>query len=129
MNIPILETFHPTPIVTIHEGTISTTDEMVDFGEDAMVSLGQYFWSRREKVVKKGSKRSRARTFKQGSVPNQIIWKRDSSDTKQESLDTIAAMGSFVGANFDSVSQLNKELEEKEQALQRSKLDKAQAEA
>ena len=55
----------PEPLVVIHEGTISTPDEMADFGEEVVVSLGQYFWSRKEKVVvKKGSKRSREGTFK-----------------------------------------------------------------
>ena len=38
-------------------------------------------------------------------------------------------MGAFIGANFDSVSQLNKELEEKEQELQKIKQDLEQAEA
>ena len=38
-------------------------------------------------------------------------------------------MGYFAGDNFDLVSQLNKELEEKEQELQRSKLDQVQDEA
>ena len=104
MEVPIPET-----LVAIHEGTISTTEEMSDFGEGAVVSPGQYFWSRKEKgVVKKGSKRSREGTFKQGSIPNQIIWKTDSSNTKKEALDTTSAMGDFVRANFDLVSQLNK---------------------
>ena len=114
MKVPIPDPSQPAPLVSVHEGTISTTYEMVDFGEDVVVSLGQYLWSIKKKfVVKKGSKRSREWTFKQGSVLNQIIWKRDSLDTKQESLDMEAAMGDFVGANFDSVSQLNKEVEEK----------------
>ena len=45
---------------------------------------------------------------------NQIIWKRASSDIKQEALDTAAAMEAFAEANFDSVSQLNKEFRDKE---------------
>ena len=53
-------------------------------------------------------------------VPHHIIWKRDSSNTKQESLDTSAAMGAFAGANFDFVSQLNNEYEDKEKELQNS---------
>ena len=48
--------------------------------------------------------------FKQGTVPNQIIWKRDSTDVKQEALETKTAMGAFAGANYDSVSSLNKEI-------------------
>ena len=71
--------------------------------------------------MKKGYKRTREGTFKQGAVPHHIVWKGDSLDTKQEALDTTTATGYFVGANFDSVSQLNKELEEKEKELQKSK--------
>ena len=130
MEIPTLETCQPEPLMTIHEGTIFTSEEMTYFGEDVVVSLGKYFWSRKDKaVVKNGYKRTRESTFNQGVVQNQIIWKRDSFDTKQESLDTEAAMGAFDGANFNSVSQLNKELEEKEQELQKSKKYLVQVEA
>ena len=48
----------------VHEGTISTSEEMVDFGEDAVVSLGKHFWSRKDKaVVKNGYKITRESTF------------------------------------------------------------------
>ena len=94
------------------------------FGEYSVVFLGKYLWIRKDKaMVKKGSKRTREGTFKQGVVQNHIIWKRDSSDTKQEALDTTTSMGAFPGANFESLSQLNKELEEKKQELQNSKKD------
>ena len=67
MKIPTPKTPQPTPLVTIHEGTISTVDEMADFGEDAVVSLGQYFLSRKERaVIKKGTKRSREETTNKG---------------------------------------------------------------
>ena len=72
-------------------------------------------------MVKKGSKRSREFTFKQGSVPNYIIWKRASNDVKKEALEIAAAMGDFAGENYDSFSFLNKEVEEKEEELHRSK--------
>ena len=36
-------------------------------------------------------------------------------------------MGAFAGENYDSISQLNKEVEEKGQDLQRSKHDQEQA--
>ena len=75
------------------------------FSDDVVVSLGEYFWRKEEKViVKKGSNISREGTFKQGSVPNLIIWKRASIDVKQEALETAAAMGASAGENFDSVS-------------------------
>ena len=79
--------------------------------------------------MKKGSKRKRERTFNQGVVQNHIIWKSDSSDTKQESLDTTPAMVAFGGANFDSVSHLKKDMEEKEHEMQRSKQKLVQVEA
>ena len=80
-------------------------------------------------MVKNGSKRIREGTFKKGEVPHHIIWKRDSSDTKQESLDTTPAMVAFGGANFDSVSHLKKDMEEKAHELQRSKYKLVQVEA
>ena len=42
-------------------------------------------------------------------------------------MDTTTAMGAFVGENFDSVYQLNKEFQDKEQELQRAKQELAQA--
>ena len=55
VEVPISQS-QPDPSVTVQEGTISTTEEMDDFGKDAVVSLGNYFWSRKEKVVvKKGA--------------------------------------------------------------------------
>ena len=72
------------------------------FGEYVVVSLGKYFWSSKDKaVVKKGCRISREGTFKHGAVPHHIICKRDSSNTKQEDLDTTTAMGDFTGENFD----------------------------
>ena len=71
--------------------------------------------------MKQGSKRKREGTLNKGAVPHHIICKMGSFDTKQDSMDTIAAMGAFVGASFDSVSQLNKELEGKEEEMQNSR--------
>ena len=96
------------------------------FGEDAVVSLGKYFWRRKYKVVfKKVAKRTRERIEKMVPTVRQTIQKRDPSDTKQGSLGTTAPMGAFVGANLDSVSQLNKEFKDKEQGLQKEKHDLA----
>ena len=118
MSIPTPNTSQPTPIVIVSEGSISTVEEVTYFGDDAVVSLGEYFWRKTEKaVVKKGSKRSREWTIKQGSVPNQIIWKRASTDVKQEALVTVTTMGAFAGANYNSVSSLNKEIEMKKREL------------
>ena len=43
-----------------------------------------------------------------------IVWKRASNNVKKEALETVGAMGSFAGENYDSVSFPNKEFEEKE---------------
>ena len=64
----------PEPLVTVEEGTISTTEEMAYFGKDVVVSLGNYFWSRKEKfVVRKGAKRTREGTVKKVVSLNQIF--------------------------------------------------------
>ena len=47
-------------------------------------------------------------------------------DVKHDALETAASMGAFARENYDSVSQLNKEMEEKEQELQKSKQDQEQ---
>ena len=87
--------------------TISTKEEMANFGEDVVVYLGKYFWSRKEKVVvKKGAKRTREGTVKK--VPTQIISKSDFSNTKHDALKTTTAMEAFARENYDSISQLNK---------------------
>ena len=58
-------------------------------------------------------------------MPNKIIWKRSSKNVKQKTLETTASMGSFVGDNYDSVSSLNKEIEMKEQELQKIKQEQS----
>ena len=73
VEVPISQS-QPKPLVSVQEGTISTTDEMTDFGEDIVVSLRKYFWNKKEKsVVKKGAKRTRERTGKQVETLNHII--------------------------------------------------------
>ena len=116
INIPI-----PTPpdsqpvsLVTVSEVSTLIGDHISDFGDDAVVSLGENFQSRKEKVVvKKGTKRSREGTLVHGTIPNQVIWKMASIVFKQKALETTTTMGAFGGANKDSVSSLNKEIEMK----------------
>ena len=79
--------------------------------------------------MKKGTKRMREGTIKKVPTLNQIIWKSDSPDIKQGDLDTTTTMGDFAGANFDSISELNKAFLDKEQELQKSKQDLVVAEA
>ena len=115
MPIPTPTTSQPISLVIVSEISTPTVEEIADFCEDAVESLREYFWNKKEKdVVKKGTKRAREGTLMQGTVPNHIIWKRTSTYVKQEALETSASMGDFVGANYDSVSSLNKEIEVKE---------------
>ena len=46
---------------------------------------------------------------------SQRIWKLDTPDSKQGELDTIADIGAFAGANYDSISKLSVTLTDKEQ--------------
>ena len=67
MPIPTPVIPQPVPLVIVFEETIPTAEEVAYFGEDTVESIGEYFWSRAKKaMVKKGSKRSREGTFKQG---------------------------------------------------------------
>ena len=59
---------------------------------------------------------------------NQVIYKSNSPDIKQGALDTVVAMGDFARANYDSISQLNKDILDKEQELQKTKQDLVAAE-
>ena len=103
---------------------------MAYFEEDVMVPMGKYYWSKKDKVViKKGTKRTREGATKQIPSLNQVIWKSDTLDIKQGALDIVGAIRAFAGANYDSVSQLSLTLSDKEQELQKSKLDLAAAEA
>ena len=54
---------------------------------------------------------------------NKVIQRSPTTDIQQGALDTEAAMGVFIGANFDSVSQLSLSLRDKEKELQKSKLE------
>ena len=102
-------------MVTRQQEAISASKGMANFGEDVVVSMGKYFWSKKDKaMMKKGTNRTREGIIKHAPTLNQVIWKSDSHDINQGSLDIIAAMGDFARANFDSISQLNKDILVKE---------------
>ena len=95
-----------------------------------MVCMGKYYWSKKDKVVmKRGAKRTREGSTKHMPAPSHIIWKLDTPDSKQGALDTVVVIGSFKGANYDSVSQLSVILTDKEQEVEKVKPDLAVAEA
>ena len=59
IDIPLNQT-QTDPLVTIHQQSISSFEVMVDFGEDAVVSFGKCYCSKKDKaVVKRGAKRAR----------------------------------------------------------------------
>ena len=74
-------------------------------------------------------KRKREGTLRDVPSLNQVFWRIDASNEEQGALDTIAAMGAFAGANYDSMSQLTKYLLSKEQELKTSKRDLEAVEA
>ena len=89
-----------------------------------MVSMGKYYWRKKYKVVVKiGAKRTREGSTKQMPALSQVIWKLDTPDSKQGELDTTAVIGDFAGANYDYVLELSVNLTDKEQELQKDKMD------
>ena len=62
--IPTHIVSQPVPLVTASEMSTPTVEATEKFGEDAMVSIGEYFSSKSKKVVvKKGYKRAREGTL------------------------------------------------------------------
>ena len=62
---------------------------MADFGEDVVVSLGKYFWSKKDKeIMKNGVNRTKEGTLKQVPTLNQFFWRTDAPNVKQGPLDT-----------------------------------------
>ena len=59
MDIP-LNQMQSDPLVSVHQQSISSSKVIVDFGEDAVVSFGKYYWSKKDKaMVKRGAMRDR----------------------------------------------------------------------
>ena len=103
---------------------------MENFGEDVVLSLGKYFWSKKDKaILKKSSKRTREGRLKHVSAFDQTVWRIDSPNEKQAALDTTPIMGTFEWANYNSVSQLTKYLLSKENELQKVRKDMEATEA
>ena len=50
MPIPIPIVSQPVPLVIVLEVETPTEEEIEYFGDDAVVSLGEYFWSRSERM-------------------------------------------------------------------------------
>ena len=79
--------------------------------------------------MKKSSKRTREGRLKHVPAFDQIVWRTDALNEKERALDTTVAMAAFAGANYNSMSQLTKDLLSKEKELQKARKDLEIAEA
>ena len=128
IDIPINQ-METDSLVTIQQEMNSSSEVRAYFGEDAVVSMGKYYWSKKDKaVVKRGSKKARHGLGKHVSTLGQVIWKADTSNLPQEAVDAATAMGVFTGANFSTISQLSLAFGEKEKELDKLKHDLAEVE-
>ena len=65
--------------------------------------------------MRRGSKRRREGQVLTKLVSSQIIWKPSFDDPQIGAIEVVAAMRTFVGANYESVSILSKTLEEEKE--------------
>ena len=121
IDIPINQ-MQTDSLVTIEHEINSSLEVIAYFGEDAMVSMGKYYWSKKDKaMVKRGAKKVRQGSGKHVPSLGQVIWKEDTSDLPQGAVDATPTMGVFVRVNFKSVSQLSLDFGEKEKELKKLK--------
>lgn len=80
-----------------------------DEGDDAVVSLGDYFFSKSRKgVIKKPSKRPRLEEASSKEPLDQLmVWSITDKDPQKIATKTASVLGAFAGANFATVSDLN----------------------
>ena len=128
IETPLTQT-QTNPLVIVQHQTTSSSELMEYFGEDVVVSMGKYYWRKRDKVVvKRGTKRAREISSKQVFAHNQVIWRLDTTDVQHVGLDKTTSMGFFAGEKFESGSQLSLDIGDKEKELQKSELDLAASE-
>ena len=106
----------PFPIIITIDLLTSIVEGSTYFGEEAVVVLQYYCFSKKQKsIMKRRSKRSREGQFIIELVSSKIIWKSSSDDPQGEAIEVVAAMGAFARANFHFVYVLNKALDEQKQ--------------
>ena len=73
-------------------------DEIRDeFNEDFVISLGEYQYSKADRlVVKKSRKRNRDYSDVDMSVANEVVWTQRSSDPQAYATDAASALGDFT---------------------------------
>ena len=95
IDIP-LNQMESDPLVSYHQQRISSSEFITDFGEDAVVSFGKYYWSKNYKaMVKRGAKRAKEILGINVPAIGEVIWKADASHMQQGAVDTAATMGVF----------------------------------
>ena len=68
-------------LVTIQHEINSSSEVIADFGDNAVVSMGKYYWSKKDKVVvKRGAKKARQGSGKHVPSLGQVICLEDTSD-------------------------------------------------
>ena len=92
---------------------IPPIDEVKDeFNEDFLVSLGQYRYSKAEKVVVRwGKKRGRVPNDVDMPMVNEVLWTSQSNDPQYYATYVTFVLGTFTGANMDAINSLNREFD------------------
>ena len=94
----------------------STVEEKTYFGEEFVVVLGDYCFTKRQKaIVKRSSKRSEECQCMEEPISRKIIWNSSSDDPQGGSMEVEATMGYFVGGNYDFVSIVSKFIDEEKE--------------
>ena len=103
-------------------GTSASTEPRDELDEDIVISLGDYYYSKSDKVVvKKGKRRTRDQSGMDSYVTNQIVWTQQSSDPQVDVVDTATALGAFTGANLHAVITLSMEFDRRKEEIRNIK--------
>ena len=94
---------------------IPPIDEVRDeFNEDFVVSLGEYWYRKAKRSVKKwGKKRGRDQNDMDMLMVNEVVWTQQSSDPQAYATNVASVLQMSIGANLDAVNSLNREFDKK----------------
>ena len=122
MNFWVITVTLTSTLVSIVVGTFSATESTEEFNEDIVISLGDYYYSKYDKlVVKKGKKRGRDQSDIDTSITNQTVWTQQSGDPQLDDAETATDLGSFIGVNFHAVNTLNIEFDRRKEEISKLK--------
>ena len=118
MSMPPLTITQTYSLVSTVSGTSSSTHLVSDFDANNVVSLGDSFYIRSSKEMRrKGKKRSRDHDDVLGPVTNQIVWTQQFGDSHIDALDSATTFGAFTSANLDAMVTLNKEFDKRKEEM------------